>query len=259
MIDSIVEETNNYHDFCTGDATHNTASHQAKWLSTNRSEMYTFLATIMLMSVTKKNKILDYWSTDPMIATPMFGQLFSRDRFITLLKYLHFNDNSNQVDDDSLYKIRPVMDELQKRFKLLIVLYKNLCIDEALLLWKGRLAFKQYIPSKRRRFGIKLFVICDCHTRVVLDFIIYTGSSTPLELDQSLGKSGSVVMTLMKSYLNKGHSLFIDSWYTTPLLFEKLHELKTGACGTIRKNRLGSVKLEKLRQKAILTITTLTL
>ena len=111
---------------------------------------------------------------------------------------------------------------------------------------KVRLAFKQYIPSKRRRFGIKLFVICDCRTRVVLDFIIYTGSSTALELDQSLGKSGSVVMTLMKPYLNKGHSLFLDNWYTTPLLFEKLHELKTGACGTVRKNRLGSVKLEKL-------------
>ena len=137
MIDSIVEETNNYHDFCTGNATHNAASHQAKWLSTNRSEMYTFLATIMLMSVTKKNKILDYWSTDPMITTPMFGQLFSRDRFIALLKYLHFNDNSNQVDDDRLYKIRPVMDELRERFKLLIIPYKNLCIDEALLLWKG--------------------------------------------------------------------------------------------------------------------------
>jgi hypothetical protein len=210
MIDSTVEEMNNYHDFCTGDATHNTVSQQAKWLSTNRSEMYTFLATIMLMSVTKKNKILDFWSTDPMIATPMFGQLFSRDRFIALLKYLHFNDNSNQVDDDSLYKIRPVMDELRKIFKLLIIPYKNLCIDEALLLWKGRLTFKQYIPSKRRRFGIKLFVICDCHTRVVLDFIIYTDSTTALELHQSLRKSGSVVMTLMKPCLKKDiHSFSI--------------------------------------------------
>jgi hypothetical protein len=73
-----------------------------------------------------------------------------------------------------------------------------------------------------------------------------TGSSTPLELDQSLGKSGSVVMPFIKPYLNKGHSLFIDSWYTTPLLFQKRHELKTGAGGTVRKTPLGSVKLEKL-------------
>ena len=53
-------------------------------------------------------------------------------------------------------------------------------------------------------------------------------------------------MTLMKPYLNKGHSLFLDNWYTSPRLFEKLHEFKTGACGTVRKNRLGPVKLSQL-------------
>jgi hypothetical protein len=53
-------------------------------------------------------------------------------------------------------------------------------------------------------------------------------------------------MTLMKPYLNKGYSLFLDNWYTSPRLFEKLYELKTGACGTIRRNRIGSVKLDKL-------------
>lgn len=80
----------------------------------------------------------------------------------------------------------------------------------------------------------------------MLDFIAYTGSSTEIKVDQSLGKSGSVVMTLVESYLNKGHSLFVDNWYTSPRLFEKLHELKIGACGIVRKNRLGSVKFSKL-------------
>ena len=246
MIDTIVEQTNKYHDFYTNDTTHNTVSHQAKWIPTNRSEIYTFLATIMLMAVTKKNKILDYWSTDPMIVTPMIGQLFSRDRFLMLLKYLHFSNKSNQVEGDRLHKIKPVINELRKKFKLLIIPYKNVCIDESLFLWKGRLAFKQFIPTKRHRFGIKVFVICDCQTGVVLDFIVYAGSSTEFKLDKNLGKSGSVVMTLMKPYLNKGHSLFLDNWYTSPRLFEKLHEFKTGACGTVRKNRLGPVKFSQL-------------
>jgi hypothetical protein len=94
----------------------------------------------------------------------MFGQLFSRDRFLLLLKYLHFNDNSNQVGDDKLHKIKPVINELRKKFRLLIIPHKNLCIDESLVLWKGLLAFKQYTPTKRHRFGIKVFVICDCQT-----------------------------------------------------------------------------------------------
>ncbi|CAF1585828.1 unnamed protein product [Adineta ricciae] len=246
MIDLIVEETNKYQVFPNKNATPSTDSHQAKWTETNHSEIYTFLATVMLMSVTKKNKILDYWSTDPLISTPMFSQLFSRDRFLMLLKYLHFNDELTKIDDDKLYKVKPIIDDLRTKFKSLVIPNKNLCIDESLILWKGRLGFKQYIPSKRRRFGIKVLMICDCQTGIVLDFIVYTGSSTDIDLDQSLGKSSSIVMTLMKPYLSKGHSLFVDNWYTTPRLFEKLYELKTGACGTVRRNRIGSVKLDKL-------------
>ena len=34
-------------------------------------------------------------------------------------------------------------------------------IDEGLLAHKGKLKFKQYIPSKRARFGIKFFALCD--------------------------------------------------------------------------------------------------
>ena len=46
-------------------------------------------------------------------------------------------------------------------------------------------------------------------------------------------------MTLMQSYLQKGHNLFVDNWFTSPALFEVLHANRTGACGTVRKNQLG--------------------
>ena len=41
-----------------------------------------------------------------------------------------------------------------------LVPFKNVSIDESLLLFKGRLCFKHYIPCKRSRFGLKhsLFV-----------------------------------------------------------------------------------------------------
>jgi hypothetical protein len=64
--------------------------------------------------------------------------------------------------------------------------------------------------------------------------------------------SGSIVMTLMNSYLDKGHTIFIDNWYTSPILFEKLHYRRTGACGTVRSNRAGlptfPSKLQKDKQ-----------
>jgi hypothetical protein len=107
------------------------------------------------------------------------------------------------------------------------------------MLWKGRLGFKRYIPSKRRRYGIKLFILCDCRTGFVLDFVIYTGSETETKYNKGLGIAGSVVMSLMQPYLQKGHNLFMENWFTSPVLFEELHANSTGAYGTARENRSG--------------------
>lgn len=81
------------------------------------------------------------------------------------------------------------------------------------MLWKGRLSFKQYLPNKRKRFGIKAFILCDCHTGIILDFIVYTGKGTDIDEDSSddSGVSAKIVKTLMRPYLNVGHVLYTDN------------------------------------------------
>ncbi|CAF1476383.1 unnamed protein product [Adineta ricciae] len=113
------------------------------------------------------------------------------------------------------------------------------------MLWQGRLAFKQYIPSKRHRFGVKLYILCDCFTGFLLDFIIYTGSTTEYKHTKEFGASGSIVMSLMGDYLDEGHNLYADNWYSSPKLFEDLYQRRTGACGTIRKDRIGFPKFDE--------------
>ncbi|RXM32260.1 PiggyBac transposable element-derived protein 4 [Acipenser ruthenus] len=96
------------------------------------------------------------------------------------------------------------------------------------MLWKGRLSFMQYIPSKQHHFGIKFFIICDVKTRYILNVIVYTGGTTDILHD---------VLSLMKPYLDKGHIVYTDNWYNSPALFECLHSQDTDACGTVRSNR----------------------
>ena len=55
---------------------------------------------------------------------------------------------------------------------------KSLSMDENLVLFKGRLSFKQYISSKRARIGIKLYQLCTC-SGILLDFIVYHGNLEP--------------------------------------------------------------------------------
>ena len=89
-------------------------------------------------------------------------------------------------------------------------------IDESLVLFKERLIFKQYISSKRHRFGIKLFVLCDCATGIILDVIVYSGTDVDIFKDDNFGLSGAIVKKFMAPYLNKGHILYTEDWYTSP-------------------------------------------
>lgn len=91
---------------------------------------------------------------------------------------LHFSQNEDQVPRDRLVKVHMPLQEITKNFKEAMIPFENLAIDESLVLWKGRLSFKQFIKTKRHRFGIKIFVLCDVETDFILDIILYTGSTT---------------------------------------------------------------------------------
>ena len=97
------------------------------------------------MDLVRKNQLKNYWSTDPLLATPI-EQTITRYRYLDILRFLHFSNNKNTAPDDRLRKIRSVVDDLREKFKSTINPNKELCIDKSLVLWKKRLLFKQYIP-----------------------------------------------------------------------------------------------------------------
>ena len=113
-----------------------------------------------------------YWSSDPLLKMPIFNTVMTRNRFQIILSFLHFANNANyDANDpkrDKLFKIRPIMDCLISKFKSVYMPGEHISIDEELLLWKGRLSFKQYIANKRSRFGIKLFSLCESKVPVEL-------------------------------------------------------------------------------------------
>ncbi|XP_070161390.1 piggyBac transposable element-derived protein 4-like [Polyergus mexicanus] len=151
---------------------------------------------------------------------------------------------------DRLHKINEVVEMLRTSFNNAFQPYQRLCIDKSLLLYKGRLSFKQYIPSKRSRFGIKSFLLCDCKTGYIQDIIIYCGASTTVATEyQYIGKPGNIIMSLLQSFLNKGHTVYLDNWFSSPTLFILLHEKGTNACGTVQRRRKDMPKIsDKLKK-----------
>ncbi|XP_072159136.1 piggyBac transposable element-derived protein 4-like [Bemisia tabaci] len=185
---------------------------------------------------------------------PIFSQLMSRNRFLAIVRFLHFSSNLDQTNGDRMFKIRSVLDYIRAKFKALYKPGQNICIDESLLLFKGRLSFKQYIKTKRARWGIKFYKLCDSLSGYIVDFLLYLGSKTEYTDNYKAGKSGCVVMTLMQPYLGKGYNLFTDNFYTSPTLCQILRFKNTNLCGTVKSNRQGMprfvVKQKKLRNSS---------
>ncbi|GFY54378.1 uncharacterized protein TNIN_203711 [Trichonephila inaurata madagascariensis] len=106
------------------------------------------------------------------------------------------------------------------------------------MLFKGRLGWKQFIPLKRARFGVKCFMLCESISGYVWSIIIYTGKDTILKPEYSkLCFSSQIVLTMMEPLLHKGYCLTIDNYYSSPELADKLYSCRTDVYGTLNLKR----------------------
>jgi len=84
--------------------------------------------------LSKKLEINENWSTDPLLMSPIFSKIMSRDKYLLILRVLHFNNNENQISGDRLFKLDVVLDEIRGNFKAGMAPFQNLVIDESLVL-----------------------------------------------------------------------------------------------------------------------------
>ena len=55
---------------------------------------------------------------------------------------------------------------------------------------------------------------------------------------------------MCEPYLNHGYIIHMDNWYSSPAIFYDLLKAKTGACGTVKANRLSlPVGFSKIKLK----------
>ncbi|XP_068118319.1 piggyBac transposable element-derived protein 4-like [Hyperolius riggenbachi] len=241
----IVEQTNLY--AAQFIESHPRSTYTRKWTPTNLPELKVFLGLTFNMGLTKKSQLAMYWSTNPIHHTPLYSSTMPKLRYQMIMRFLHFNDNSQNKSPDNagrdrLFKLRPLINHLNSKFSEICVPGREIAIDESLMPFHGRLGFKQFIPSKRARYGVKLYKLCESGSGYTFAFRIYEGRDSLLQPEGCLadmGANGKIVVDLMTPLLNKGYHLFVDNFYTSLPLFKFLFSADTVACGTIRANRKG--------------------
>ena len=78
--------------------------------------------------------------------------------------------------------------------------------------------FKQYIPKNRKRFGIKIFKLCDS-TGYTYDMKVYLGKDRQ-STAQHVTATHATVTELTRKIEERGHKLYMDSFFSSPELFD---------------------------------------
>jgi hypothetical protein len=256
MWDMMVQQTNNYAEEKIRNLTPNLKPHSRikKWEPVTVPQMKMFVAISLSFGLTRKPDLDLYWSTDPYIETPIYGKLMSRDKYFLILSNFHLVPPQPPVQDtaypDPLYKLRPFITMIQRKFSDVYTPGRDLSFDEGTCPWKGRLKFKVYNPAKPNKFGIKLYQVSESLSGYILGFDIYSGKTdftggSPEEFADLVGVNPEATVTTKLvvgllarcGLLDEGRHVYMDNYYTSPELFTELDVRNTYACGTVRKNR----------------------
>lgn len=211
------------------------------WRKTDKEEMHAFYGLLLLAGAYKAQ----YRSTEELWSEreghPVFRATMSRHRFCELKSNLRFDDPLRRDRDDPMAPVREITTTFISSLKEYVFAPEYLCIDEQLLEFHGRVKFRQYIPSKPGKFGIKIFWLTDSLGTYCFNGLIYIGAATMAtsERNQSASLAEALVMNLMKPFLNNGRHLTADNWFSSVSLTERLLASNTTYVGTIRKNQRG--------------------
>jgi len=142
-----------------------------------------------------KDTLHDYWLRLRQLHDPFYGETMTQDTFLHILRFLHFAGNSQRPDKgkeyDRLWKLRTVFDKLNEAYAKFYNPSEYLAVDEVMVKFKGRVIFRQYIPKKRKCFGIKIYKLCD-KSGYTYDMRVYLGKDSDSATDDMTATHAAV-------------------------------------------------------------------
>jgi hypothetical protein len=95
-------------------------------------------------------------------------------------------------------------------------------------------SFKQYLPLKAAKFGIKTYELCDSVSGLLWSFVVYTGKDMHFQsslVTQEMNKTTAIVLHLIEPLLDKGYTVWLDNFYNSPAVARLLKHNGTNCVG----------------------------
>ncbi|XP_040212523.1 piggyBac transposable element-derived protein 4-like [Rana temporaria] len=227
----------------------------SQWTPTDLSEVQTFWGLTLNLGIVQMPSFESFWSENPIYNTPIFMETMCHHRFLLLQKFLHYNDNTlalppDHPEFDHLFKVRPFLDHLLKRFQEVYIPGQNLVVDGSLPSYKGRRVCREYFTEDEIFW--KLHRLCESSTGYTYRFRVCINEVSDLvwsECFLDFGIVEEIVDDLVNPLYNQGYHLYMNQTYSNPALFRLLYTKGTLACGTIHRSNKGFPQELKVKKQ----------
>ncbi|XP_036320305.1 piggyBac transposable element-derived protein 4-like [Rhagoletis pomonella] len=159
------------------------------------------------MSLIHLPRVTKHWNYE--IGTPFIKETMPANKFEKIRQFIHFNDNSKMPpredpNADRLFKIRPILTKLNETC-MQITLKSQLCVDEQICSTKARNNLKRYNPKKPKKWGYKIFVLCDT-SGFAYSFEVESGAENIIEPGEpDLGAGIKIIGFILTTILRRCH------------------------------------------------------
>jgi len=164
------------------------------------------------------------------------SNIMTLNKFHILNKFLHLADNKLQGENKT-DKFKNFYSILKRNWNKVFKPGQYLTLDEGIAAFQGRSEFKQYMPAKPEKWGLKVYLLADSNTDYILSAKLYRGKS-----EATSNYTVKLVINILENFMWKGHIVFMDSFYCCPILTRHLYFKDTYVTGMTRGHRLGMPK-----------------
>lgn len=200
---------------------------------------YSFIYFLFIGALKNEHRnTRDIWSNDG-CGIDIVMCAMSENRFLFLLRSIRFDDYRSREERkkiDKMTHIRKVFDDFVQNCKMNYKISEYATLDEKLQSFRGRCPFRQYMPNKPAKYGIKIFALVDSISYYTSNLEVYTGVQPdgPFRVDNS---AISVTKRLVLPIWKTGRNVTMDNWFTSVPLAEDLLNNKLTIIGTLKKNK----------------------
>lgn len=226
MIDTIVQESNRYGRKVCGE----------DFKTIDNIEMKAFIGLLLLRGVYRAagESTDELWSS--VHGRPIFSKTMSLKRFKLIRRILRFDNvdtRQGRLARDKLAAVRLLLDGFVNHSQSAYVPGASITVDEQLYPYRGRCRYRQYMPSKPAKYGLKFWLACDSDNYYCCNIQFYCGKEENREVP--LGEH--IVLSLTDFLKESGRNVTCDNFFTSLSLARKLLAKKLTLVGTLRANR----------------------